>query len=135
MIIFVIICLLSPMPMISCLWQTMQQQPNGISTSVDWGRFGLGNREETVHFSRNEYPSIRNNSLDSPNSGYGRGGHQATDPNELFAQEQVISWWFIIFTIHEFYLTLGKNYYFLIFFFPIYKEYITDCALLNIINK
>lgn len=82
-------------------------EPNGISTSVDWARFGLGNREETVHFSRNEYPSIRNNSFDSPTTGYGRGGHQASDPNELFAQEQVISFHLFIFNIH-FYRTLEK---------------------------
>jgi hypothetical protein len=61
---------------------------------VDWVRYGLGNREAS---SQQHQASGGNKSNRMPRAmdfgseyHYGPGGHQASEVNELFAEEQVL---------------------------------------------
>lgn len=66
-----------------------------VNKDVDWGRFGLGKREAS---SQHQQPSDSNRTDRLPGGTdfgyeyrYGPGGHQASEVNELFAEEQVLN--------------------------------------------
>lgn len=81
--------------------------PNGRSkTDIDWSKFGLGNRETS---SQQQQPNGSNKTDRLPGATdfgseyhYGPGGHQASEANELFAEEQGDKpWWKSQFFISE----------------------------------
>ncbi|KDR22149.1 solute carrier family 12 member 8 [Zootermopsis nevadensis] len=77
-----------------------------VNKDVDWGRFGLGKREAS---SQHQQPSDSNRTDRLPGGTdfgyeyrYGPGGHQASEVNELFAEEQGDKpWWKSQFFISE----------------------------------
>lgn len=56
--------------------------------NVDWSRFGLGPDNSTSYQRNVRAPGDL--PRDESDIQYGPGGHQPTDVNEIFAQEQVI---------------------------------------------
>jgi hypothetical protein len=69
---------------------------NGRSNKdIDWSRYGLGNQEPSSEQQQTS-GSNRTDKLPGGNDfgheyRYGPGGHQASEVNELFAEEQVYS--------------------------------------------
>jgi hypothetical protein len=79
------------------------------SKDIDWAKFGLGKREAS---SQQQQPSDSNRTDRLPGATdfgyeyrYGPGGHQASEVNELFAEEQVLK---VIIKYADYYQELGK---------------------------
>jgi hypothetical protein len=63
---------------------------------IDWARFGLGNREagsqqQQQQNGKNKTERLAGATDFGTEYHYGPGGHQASEVNELFAEEQVLS--------------------------------------------
>jgi hypothetical protein len=73
---------------------------------IDWAKFGLGNREASSQQPEANGSNKTNRMPRAMDFGseyhYGPGGHQASEVNELFAEEQVLK-----FVIKDMYLISG----------------------------